>query len=144
MHHEAPERFEPASLLTSLAWHAWRLLTLRGDWKAMPDSGAFVALVLGVMVLGGLGEQMVRGHSPGPAFVSTLLWLAVVLAVSSHSGQLNRRLVAALALLSVGIEALLILTAWLPAAEWPVAIWSGLAVLRLLLQANGTGAEASR
>lgn len=144
MHHEAPERFEPASLLTSLAWHSWRLLTLRGDWKAMPDSGAFVALVLGVMVLGGLGEQMVRGHSPGPAFVSTLLWLAVVLAVSSHSGQLNRRLVAALALLSVGIEALLILTAWLPAAEWPVAIWSGLAVLRLLLQANGTGAEASR
>lgn len=144
MHLEAPERFEPASLLTSLAWHAWRLLTLRGDWKAMPDSGAFVALVLGVMVLGGLGEQMVRGHSPGPAFVSTLLWLAVVLAVSSHSGQLNRRLVAALALLSVGIEALLILTAWLPAAEWPVAIWSGLAVLRLLLQANGTGAEASR
>lgn len=144
MHLEAPERFEPASLLTSLAWHSWRLLTLRGDWKAMPDSGAFVALVLGVMVLGGLGEQMVRGHSPGPAFVSTLLWLAVVLAVSSHSGQLNRRLVAALALLSVGIEALLILTAWLPAAEWPVAIWSGLAVLRLLLQANGTGAEASR
>mgnify|MGYP000894929200 CR=1 FL=1 len=144
MYHEAPERFEPASLLTSLAWHSWRLLTLRGDWKAMPDSGAFVALVLGVMVLGGLGEQMVRGHSPGPAFVSTLLWLAAVLAVSSHSGQLNRRLVAALALLSVGIEALLILTAWLPAAEWPVAIWSGLAVLRLLLQANGTGAEASR
>ncbi len=144
MHLEAPERFEPASLLTSLAWHSWRLLTLRGDWKAMPDSGAFVALVLGVMVLGGLGEQMVRGHSPGPAFISTLLWLAVVLAVSSHSGQLNRRLVAALALLSVGIEALLILTAWLPAAEWPVAIWSGLAVLRLLLQANETGAEASR
>ncbi len=144
MHHEAPERFEPASLLTSLAWHSWRLLTLRGDWKAMPDSGAFVALVLGVMVLGGLGEQMVRGHSPGPAFVSTLLWFAVVLAVSSHSGQLNRRLVAALALLSVGIEALLILTASLPAAEWPVAIWSGLAVLRLLLQAGGTGAEASR
>ncbi len=144
MHHEAPERFEPASLLTSLAWHSWRLLTLRGDWKAMPDSGAFVALVLGVMVLGGLGEQLVRGHSPGPAFVSTLLWLAVVLAVSSHSGQLNRRLVAALALLSVGIEALLILTAWLPAAEWPAAVWSGLAVLRLLLQANGTGAEASR
>lgn len=144
MHHEAPERFEPASLLTSLAWHSWRLLTLRGDWKAMPDSGAFVALVLGVMVLGGLGEQLVRGHSPGPAFVSTLLWLAAVLAVSSHSGQLNRRLVAALALLSIGIEALLILTAWLPAAEWPVAIWSGLAVLRLLLQANGTGAEASR
>ena len=144
MYHEAPERFEPASLLTSLAWHSWRLLTLRGDWKAMPVSGAFVALVLGVMVLGGLGEQLVRGHSPGPAFVSTLLWLAVVLAVSSHSGQLNRRLVAALALLSIGIEALLILTAWLPAAEWPVAIWSGLAVLRLLLQANGTGAEASR
>ena len=144
MHHERPERFEPARLLTSLAWHGWRLLTLRGDWKAMPDSAAFVALVLSVMVLGGLSEQLVRGHSLTSALVSTLLWLGVVLAVSSQRGSLNRRLVAALALLSIGIDALLILTAWLPAAEWPVAIWSGLAVLRLLLQANGTGAEARR
>lgn len=144
MHHEAPQRFEPTSLLTSLAGHSWRLLTLRGDWRAMPDSPAFVALVLGVMVLGGLTEQLVRGHSPGLALVSTLLWLGVVLAVSSHRGQPNRRLLAALALLSIGIETLLILATWLPAGEWPVAIWSGLAVLRLLLQAYGTGAEASR
>jgi len=144
MYHEGPERFEPARLLTSLAWHCWRLLTLRGDWKAMPDSGAFVALVLSVMVLGGLTEQLVRGHSLTSALVSTLLWLGVVLSVSRHRGAFDRRIVAALALLSIGIEALLILTAWLPAAEWPVAIWSGLAVLRLLLQANGTGAEARR
>lgn len=144
MHHEAPERFEPATLLTSLASHVWRLLTLRGDWKAMPDSGAFVALVLGVMVLGGLTEQLVHGHALELAFDSTLLWLGVVFVVSSHSGQLKRRLVAALALLSIGIEVLLVLATWLPAAEWPVAIWSGLAVVRLLLQAHGTGAEASR
>ena len=144
MHHEAPERFEPVRLLTSLVWHCWRLLTLRGDWKAMPDSVAFVWLVLSVVFVGGLTEQLVRGHSLTSALVSTLLWLGVVLAVSSQRGSLNRRLVAALALLSIGIDALLILTAWLPAAEWPVAIWSGLAVLRLLLQVNGTGAEAGR
>ena len=144
MHHEAPERFEPARLLTSLVWHCWRLLTLRGDWKAMPDSAAFVWLVLSVVFVGGLTEQLVRGHSLTSALVSTLLWLGVVLAVSSQRGSLNRRLVAALAMLSIGIDARLILTAWLPAAEWPVAIWSGLAVLRLLLQANGTGAEARR
>ncbi|MEF8704271.1 MAG: hypothetical protein V5B32_13730 [Candidatus Accumulibacter sp. UW26] len=144
MHHEATERFEPVRLLTSLVWHCWRLLTLRGDWKAMPDSAAFVWLVLSVVFVGGLTEQLVRGHSLTSALVSTVLWLGVVLAVSSHRGSLNRRLVAALALLSIGIEALLILTPWLPAAEWPVAIWSGLAVLRLLLQVNGTGAEAGR
>ena len=144
MHHERSERFEPARLLTSLAWHGLRLLTLRGDWKAMPDSAAFVWLVLSVVFVGGLTEQLVRGQSLTSALVSTLLWLGVVLAVSSQRGSLNRRLVAALALLSIGIDALLILTAWLPAAEWPVAIWSGLAVLRLLLQANGTGAEARR
>lgn len=110
----------------------------------MPDSAGFVWLVLSVVFVGGLTEQLVRGQSLTSALVSTLLWLGVVLAVSSQRGSLNRRLVAALALLSIGIDALLILTAWLPAAEWPVAIWSGLAVLRLLLQANGTGAEARR
>ncbi|MBP9826400.1 MAG: hypothetical protein KBF21_19385 [Thermoanaerobaculia bacterium] len=144
MHSARPERFDLSRRLTSLAWHCWRLLTLRGDWKAMPDSAAFVWLALSVMFLGGLTEQLVRGHSLTQALVSTLLWLGVVLAVSSHRGPLDRRLVAALALLSIGIEALLILTVWLPAAEWPVAIWSGIAALRLLMEANGTGAEARR
>lgn len=87
MHHEAPERFELARLLTSLAWHGWRLLTLRGDWKAMPDSAGFVWLVLSVVFVGGLTEQLVRGQSLTSALVSTLLWLGVVLAVSSQRGH---------------------------------------------------------
>jgi hypothetical protein len=110
----------------------------------MPDSPAIVWLALSVVLLGGLAEQLLRGHPPGLALVSSLLWIGVVLAVSSHRGQLDRRLAAALGLLSIAIEALLILATWLPAAEWPVAIWSGIAVMRLLIQASEAAAEASR
>lgn len=144
MRHERTERFEPSGLLTMLAWHCWRLLSLRGDWKSMPDSAGFVWLTISMMLLGGLTEQLVRGHSLGMALVSTLFWLGVVLTVSSHRGHLDRRIAAALALLSIAIEGLLILATWLPAAEWPVAIWSGIAVMRLLIQVNEASAEAGR
>jgi len=137
-------RNEQSGLITSLASHCWRLLSFRGDWKSMPDSAAFVWLAMGATLLGGLTEQLVRGRSLDVAVLSALVWLGFILAVSRHGGIFNRRFAGALALLSIGIEGLLVLTIWIPAAEWPVAIWAGVAVMHLLFQANDAGAAAGR
>ena len=131
-------------LMESLAWQGWNLLRLRGDWKAMPDSTAFLRIVLSLVVLGGMAEQTVRGHSLLIAIVVTVSWLAILLWSSSKEGRINRRLASALGLLSIVIQSGLILTIWLPAAEWLVAIWSGIAVVHLLSQAAQDGAGAWR
>ena len=138
------EQHEQSGLITSLASHCWRLLSLRGDWKSMPDSAAFVWLAMGATLLGGLTEQLVRGRSLDVAVLSAVVWLGFILAVSRHGRIFNRRFAGALALLSIGIEGLLVLTIWIPAAEWPVAIWAGIAVMHLLFQANDAGAAAGR
>ena len=137
-------RNEQSGLITSLASHCGRLLFLRGDWKSMPDSAGFVWLAMGATLLGGLTEQLVRGRSLDVAVLSAVVWLGFILAVSRHGGIFNRRFAGALALLSIGIEGLLVLTIWIPAAEWPVAIWAGIAVMHLLFQANDASAAAGR
>lgn len=110
----------------------------------MPDSTAFLRIVLSLVVLGGMAEQTVRGHSLLIAIVVTVSWLAILLWSSSKEGRINRRLASALGLLSIVIQSGLILTIWLPATEWPVAIWSGIAVMHLLSQADQDGAGAWR
>lgn len=103
----------------------------------MPDSMGFVGIAMAGTLLGGLAEQLVRGRPWVLAIVTTLVWLGLILAVSRKDGRLNRRLAGALAVLSIGIQALLVLSIWIPGVEWPVAIWSGVAVMHLLSKASG-------
>lgn len=110
----------------------------------MPDSSGFAWIAMSATLVGGLTEQLVRGRSLGLAIVSTVVWLGFILAMSRKGGDFNRRLAAALALLSIAIQVLLILSTWIPVVEWPVAIWSGVAVMHLLSQANNSGAGAWR
>jgi hypothetical protein len=110
----------------------------------MPDSSGFAWIAMSATLVGGLTEQLVRGRTWGLAIVSTLVWLGFILAMSRKDGGFNRRLAAALALLSIAIQVLLILSTWIPVVEWPVAIWSGVAVMHLLSQANNSGAGAWR
>lgn len=131
-------------LMKSLVWHGWNLLWLRGDWKSMPESSRFLGIVMSMVFIGGMVEQWVRGRPLWVAIVVTLSWLAILLLVSRKDRQVNLRLAAALGLLSIGIQAALILSSWIPAAEWPVAIWSGIAVMHLLSQAAHDGAGAWR
>jgi hypothetical protein len=131
-------------LIRSLAWHGWNLLRLRGDWKSMPDSSSFLVVVLVLVFLGGLAEQISRGHSLLVAVVVTVSWLAILLWSTSTGGRTNRRLASALGVLSMAIQVGLILSTWVPVFEWPVAIWSGIAVMHLLTQASQDGAGAWR
>ena len=135
-------RNEQSGLMASVAWHCWRLLSFRGDWRSMPDSSGLVWLVLGTSLFGGFAEQMVRGRTLASAIATTLAWLCFIILVSRINCVFNRRLATALGLLSVGIQMLLILSTWIPAAEWPVAIWSGIAVMHVLTQANNNRASS--
>lgn len=99
---------------------------------------------MGVAFLGGMTEQLVRGHTLSLAFVTTFAWLGFVLLAANRSDVFNRRLASALGLLSIGIQALLVISIWIPGAEWLVAIWSGLAVMHLLSNANNDRARAWR
>lgn len=137
-------RNEQSGLMASVVWHCWRLLSFRGDWKSMPDSSGFAWIAMSATLVGGLTEQLVRGRTLGLAIVSTMVWLGFILAMSRKDGGFNRRLAAALALLSIAIQVLLILSTWIPVVEWPVAIWSGVAVMHLLSQANNSEAGAWR
>jgi hypothetical protein len=110
----------------------------------MPDSRSFLGIVLFLVFLGGMAEQFARGHALLNAVVVTVSWLVILLWSSRQAGKINRRLAFALGLLSIMIQAGLILSTWMPAAEWPVAIWSGIAVMHLLSQASQDGAGAWR
>jgi hypothetical protein len=131
-------------LMRSLASQGWNFLRLRGDWKSMPDSSSFLAMVLVLVFLGGFAEQISRGHSFLMAVVVTVSWLAILLWSASTGGRINRRLASALGVLSVAIQVGLVLSTWIPVFEWPVAIWSGVAVMHLLTQATQDGAGAWR
>lgn len=131
-------------LMATLCWHGWNLLRLRGDWKSMPDSRSFLGIVLILVFLGGMAEQSARGHELLTAVVVTVSWLVILLWSSRQAGTINRRLAFALGLLSIMVQMGLILSTWMPAAEWPVAIWSGIAVMHLLSQASQDGAGAWR
>lgn len=130
-------------LIMALAHHCWGFLSLRGEWKLMPDSIWFVWIAMIVASVGGMSEQLVRGRSLGLAMISTLVWIGFIVTMSMKGRVLNRRLAAALALLSIAIQGLLILSTWIPACEWPIAIWSGIAVMHLLSQANSDGATGA-
>jgi hypothetical protein len=131
-----------SGLMASVTWHCWQFLSFRGDWRRMPDSMGFVWVAMSGTLFGGLAEQLARGRPWVLAMVTTLVWLGLILAVSRKDGQINRRLAAALGILSMGIQALLVLSIWIPGIEWPVAIWSGVAVMHLLSKANDGGAGA--
>lgn len=131
-------------MIASLCWHGWNLLRLRGDWKSMPDSRSFLGIVLILVFLGGMAEQFSRGHELLTAAVVTVSWLVILLWSSRQADAINRRLAFALGLLSIMIQAGLILSTWMPVTEWPVAIWSGIAVMHLISQASQDGAGAWR
>jgi hypothetical protein len=133
-----------SGLMTSLAWHGWNLLRLRGDWKSMPDATSFMGVVLGLVFVGGMAEQFARGRSLMIALGVTVAWLAVLLWASAKEGRINRRLASALGILSLVIQGGLVLASWLPAVEWPIAIWAGIAIMHLLSQASQDGAGAWR
>ncbi len=128
MNHRTP------GLLASLAWHGWQFLRLRGDWRAMPESKGFLSVLLLLMLFGGIGEQWVRGHPVSVAVGVSVVWIGFLLWISSPGQRLNLRLAAALALLSIVIQWGLIAASWLPVLEWPVAIWSGIALMHLMTQ----------
>ncbi len=132
-----------SGLIMALAHHCWRFLSFRGEWKLMPDSIGFVWIAMMVTTIGGMTEQLVRGRPLGLALISTLVWIGFIITMSINDRVLNRRLAAALALLSIAIQGLLILSTWIPACEWPIAIWSGIAVMHLLSQANSDGATGA-
>lgn len=130
------QQVEKPGLMASVIWHCWRFLSFRGGWRLMPDSTGFLWIAMPGMFMGGMAEQFVRGRPLGLAIFTTLVWLGLVLAISRKNGRLNRRLAAALGILSMGIQALLVLSILIPGIEWPVAIWSGVAVMHLLSEAN--------
>lgn len=109
-------------MMATLCWHGWNLLRLRGDWKSMPDSRSFLGIVLILVFLGGMAEQFSRGHELLTAAIVTVSWLVILLWSSRQAGAINRRLAFALGLLSIMIQAGLILSTWMPVTEWPVAI----------------------
>ena len=137
-------RSKQSGLVVAIIHHCWRLLSFRGDLKLMPDSTGFVWVAMGVAFLGGMTEQLVRGRTWGLALVTTVAWLGFVLLAANRSDVFNRRLASALGLLTMGIQVLLILSIWIPGAEWLVAIWSGLAVMHLLSNANNDRARVWR
>lgn len=110
----------------------------------MPDSIGFVWISMIAASVGGLTEQLVRGRPMGMAIISTLVWLGFIITMARKNGALNRRLAAALALLTIAIQGLLILSTWIPGSEWPISIWAGIAVLYLLSQADSEGASGVR
>jgi uncharacterized membrane protein len=110
----------------------------------MPDSTGFVWFAIGASFIGGMTEQLVRGRPLALALVTTFVWLGLVLLASKKDGAFNRRLASALGLLTIGIQVLLILSIWIPDAEWLVAIWSGLAVMHLLSNAHNDRARVWR
>ncbi len=123
-----------SGLLSALIWHGWQFLRLRGDWRAMPEAKGFVSVLLFLVFCGGVAEQLVRHRSIPVAIGVTVAWMAIIIWVAIEDGRLNRRLAAALALLSAVIQTGLILASWLPPLEWPVAIWSGIALMHLISQ----------
>ena len=137
-------RSKQSGLVVAIIHHCWRLLSFRGDLKLMPDSTGFVWVAMGASFLGGMTEQLVRGRPLTLALVTTFVWLGLVLLASRKDGAFNRRLASALGLLTMGIQALLVLSIWIPGAEWLVAIWSGLAVIHLLSNANNDRARVWR
>lgn len=110
----------------------------------MPDSTGFVWVVMAVSFLGGMTEQFVRGRTWGLALVTTFAWLGFILLAANRNDVFNRRLASALGLLSIGIQVLLVLSTWISGAEWPIAIWSSLAVMHLLSKANNDRAGVWR
>jgi hypothetical protein len=110
----------------------------------MPDSTGFVWFAMGASFIGGMTEQLVRGRSLALALVTTFVWLGLVLLASSRNDVFNRRLASALGLLTIGIQALLVLSIWIPGAEWLVAVWSSLAVIHLLSNVNNDRARVWR
>ena len=68
----------------------------------------------------------------------------LVFAGSTRQNSFNRRLAAALALLSIVIQFGLIIASWVPMMEWPVAIWSGIALMHLISQGARDGAGTLR
>lgn len=137
-------RSEQSGLAVAIIHHCWRLLSFRGDLRLMPDSTGFVLIAMGASFIGGMTEQLVRGRTWGFALVTTVAWLGFVLLAANRSGVFNRRLASALGLLTMGIQVLLILSIWIAGTEWLVAIWSGLAVMHLLSNANNDRARIWR
>jgi hypothetical protein len=133
--------YRTPGLLASLAWHGLQFLRLRGEWRAMPDSRAFLGVLLLFVLFGGLGEQWVRGHPLSVAVGVSLAWIALLIWVASPAGRLNHRLASALALLSIVIQCGLIIASWIPLLEWPVAIWSGIALMHLMSQGTRINPE---
>ena len=131
-------------LLASLVLHGWQFLRLRGDWKAMPDDKGFLGALLLLVLVGGVAEQWVRSRSITVAIGVTLTWMAILLWMASPGGRINLRLAAALALLSIVIQFGLIIASWVPMMEWPVAIWSGIALMHLISQGARDGAGTLR
>ena len=110
----------------------------------MPDSTGFVWVAMSVSFFGGMTEQLVRGRTWGLALVTTFAWLGFVLLAANRNDVFNRRLASALGLLSIAIQALLVLSTCIPGAEWPIAIWSSMAVMHLLSKANNDRAGVWR
>jgi len=128
-----------SSLMAAMTMQGIAFLRLRGDWRSMPTSGSFLLFVMALTFLGGTAEQLVRGRSPEIALGVTVAWMAIIAFASKVDGKLNTRLASALCLLSVLIQMLLVMTTWVPGVEWPVALWSGIAVMHLLSSAGRTG-----
>lgn len=127
-------------LLALLAWHGGQFLRLRGDWKAMPDDKGFLGSLMLWVLIGGVAEQWVRNRSLPVAVGVTLTWMGILLWMASSDGRINRRLASALALLSIVIQFGLIIASWVPLMEWPVAIWSGIALMHLISRGARDGA----
>ena len=114
-----------ARLVSGLSYHAFRLATFRGSVQAIPDSTGLTTLVMMLSLVGGLAEQIARGHGIGMLLVIPFVWLPFVFLHAWNRGKLDRRLAAGLFLTSIPIEMAMVLTRWVPALEWPVAAWSG-------------------
>jgi hypothetical protein len=133
-----------SSLIAVMTMQGIAFLRLRGDWRAMPTSGSFLLFVMALTFIGGMAEQLARGRSLEVALGVTVAWMAIIALTSKVDGKLNTRLASALCLLSVLIQMLLVMATWIPVVEWPVALWSGVAIMHLLSSAGRTDAGVWR
>ncbi len=129
-------------LIPALVEHGWHFFIGQGDWRRLPSAPSFSKVLLLLVVLGGVAEQAVRGHSWLFCFVTTFVWILTLVMFSRTRGRTEYRLLSSLCLLSLFIQGALILGSLSTWFEWPIAIWSGIAMTQLMSQARRDGAGA--
>lgn len=117
-----------AVLGRGLAWQVGRYLSFTGTSHDMPESRIILIALALLSVLGALAEQASRGNGIIYSLVVPAVWVTFVWIHARQDSTPNSRLASALFLISLPVEAAIVLTQWIPGMEWPIAVWGALAM----------------